>query len=127
MSKNIDYEAFYHAQCSLMSYKDLELFNLKKENKQLKEQNEDLFNDNHELRKKLEHHIPEEQYADMLHIKNEQLKQRDEIIDEAIKFIREKTRTIPCNGNGEGGGIELVDYDIQKLIEILQRYKGDNK
>lgn len=55
------------------------------------------------------------------------LKQSEEVIDEAIKYIKDKVRVIPFDENGEGGGLELVDYDIPELLEILQRYKGDNK
>lgn len=53
-----------------------------------------------------------------------EIKVRDEIhnylhnkIDKAIELIKNKTKIIPLE---EGGGLELCDYDIQNLLEILK-------
>lgn len=41
-------------------------------------------------------------------------------IDKAIEHIKDKTKIIPLE---EGGGLELSDYDIRDLLEIL---RGNN-
>lgn len=43
--------------------------------------------------------------------------------EEAIEHIRTKTKIIPFNEESEGGGLELTDYDIRDLLEILERGK----
>lgn len=50
-----------------------------------------------------------------------QLKQRDEVIDEAIEFIKEETDSMSA-----GLGIKK-SINTYKLLDILQKYKGDNK
>lgn len=40
-----------------------------------------------------------------------------ERIDKAIEHIKDKTKIIPLE---EGGGLELSDYDIRNLLEILE-------
>lgn len=61
----------------------------------------------------------------------EQLKQKDEAIDEIIKFINEET--IEDNVNGCGYIIKGIwddvlglDHQYSDLLQILQKYKGDN-
>ncbi len=51
----------------------------------------------------------------------QQFKQRDEVIDEAIKFIKEET-----NSMSAGLGIKKSIHTY-KLLDILQKYKGDSK
>lgn len=41
-------------------------------------------------------------------------------IDKAIELLKEKIKVIPFDENGEGGGLELTDYDIQDLLDILK-------
>lgn len=41
-------------------------------------------------------------------------------IDKAIELLKEKVKVIPFDENGEGGGLELTDYDIQDLLDILK-------
>ena len=41
-------------------------------------------------------------------------------IDKATKLLKEKVKIIPFDENGEGGGLELTDYDIQDLLDILK-------
>ena len=50
----------------------------------------------------------------------EQNKKQKEIIDKAIELLKEKVKVIPFDENGEGGGLELTDYDIQDLLDILK-------
>lgn len=76
-----------------------------------------------------------QEYIDRLRGENqqlkEQLKQRDEVIDEAASFVSSNTfyETTTWDSN--------YDYDVnrfneesnatrRKLLEILQKYKGDN-
>ena len=40
--------------------------------------------------------------------------------DKAIELLKEKVKVIPFDENGEGGGLELTDYDIQDLLDILK-------
>lgn len=49
---------------------------------------------------------------------NSQLKEK---IEKAIEYIKDKTNIIPLE---QGGGLELCDYDIANLLEIL---KGDKE
>ena len=52
----------------------------------------------------------------------EQLKQRDEVIDEAIKFIfKKRYQPSPL-----GFELELNPSELYQLQNILQKYKGDN-
>ena len=44
-----------------------------------------------------------------------------EVIKEVRKLVKTRTRLIPFNEDGEGGGLELVDYDIKDLLEILDK------
>lgn len=41
-------------------------------------------------------------------------------IDKAIELLKEKVKVIPFDENEEGGGLELTDYDIQDLLDILK-------
>lgn len=138
--ENFHAQGFEHKiYCPLCYFKKL-TNDLQQENQQLKEQNEDLFNENHELRKKLEHHIPEEQYADMLKRKNNQLKQRDEVIDKAIKEIKniqkhyhklimkdyKQEESIFVNKCCKNGFILNVRSYFDLIELILNKYKGDN-
>jgi hypothetical protein len=58
--------------------------------------------------------------CDQLRKEKEELQQR---IDKAIKHIRKKTKIIPFDETGEGGGAELCDYDLNDLIRILEGSK----
>ncbi len=55
-----------------------------------------------------------------------QLEKKDKVINEAITLIRKKTKLIPFDKNGEGGGLELSDYDVVKLLEILEGGKHES-
>ena len=50
----------------------------------------------------------------------QQCKKQREVIDKANKLLKEKVKVIPFDENGEGGGLELTDYDIQDLLDILK-------
>ena len=50
----------------------------------------------------------------------QQCKKQKEVIDKANKLLKEKVKVIPFDENGEGGGLELTDYDIQELLDILK-------
>ena len=50
----------------------------------------------------------------------QQCKKQREVIDKANKLLKEKVKVIPFDENGEGGGLELTDYDIQELLDILK-------
>ena len=50
----------------------------------------------------------------------QQCKKQKEVIDKANKLLKEKFKVIPFDENGEGGGLELTDYDIQDLLDILK-------
>lgn len=60
----------------------------------------------------------------------EQLKQRDEVIDEAIKYINDKARKFKHQETRNIVNIEynltLNNHEFIELEEILQKYKGDN-
>lgn len=49
-----------------------------------------------------------------------QVQKQKEVIDKANKLLKEKVKVIPFNEKGEGGGLELTDYDIQELLDILK-------
>lgn len=49
------------------------------------------------------------------------IKQKDNAIDECIKFIQEHAKVYD-----NGLQCEIYDYDVQKLLEKLQKAKGDN-
>ena len=51
---------------------------------------------------------------------NNLCKKQKEVIDKANKLLKEKVKVIPFDENGEGGGLELTDYDIQDLLDILK-------
>lgn len=63
-------------------------------------------------------------YVDNSNNELEQLQQENkkykEVIDKANKLLKEKVKVIPFDENGEGGGLELTDYDIQDLLDILK-------
>lgn len=46
---------------------------------------------------------------------NQSLKDK---IEKAIEYTKDKTNVIPLE---QGGGLELCDYDIANLLEILER------
>ncbi len=75
--------------------------------------------------------VPYDDYENLQqenHQLKEQLKQRDEVIDEAIKYIEENTELEHQGGYMEWMNIKLQNIVfINNLLEILQRYKGDNK
>lgn len=49
-----------------------------------------------------------------------QVQKQKEVIDKANKLLKEKVKVIPFDEKGEGGGLELTDYDIQDLLDILK-------
>ena len=49
-----------------------------------------------------------------------QVQKQKEVIDKTNKLLKEKVKVIPFDENGEGGGLELTDYDIQDLLDILK-------
>lgn len=75
----------------------------------------------------------DKEFIDMTHRNAEllqELRQRDEVIDEAIKYIEENTE-LEHDGD-EYGYTEWIDIKeqnivfINSLLAILQKYKGDN-
>ena len=73
------------------------------------------------LRENAEHNdkvVDKVNWENML-LKKENQKQK-EVIDKANKLLKEKVKVIPFDENGEGGGLELTDYDIQDLLDILK-------
>lgn len=60
------------------------------------------------------------QCAKLLNETEQQCKKQKEVIDKAIKLLKEKVKVISFDENGEGGGLELTDYDIQNLLDILK-------
>ena len=56
-------------------------------------------------------------YIKQLQQQNQKYK---EVIDKANKLLKEKVKVIPFDEKGEGGGLELTDYDIQDLLDILK-------
>lgn len=46
-------------------------------------------------------------------------KKQQEIIDNAIEYIKEHTELVPFNEDGSGGGLLLCDYDVANVLEIL--------
>ncbi len=99
------------------------------ENQQLKEQL-DISNANYDIIYDYFRQISElldsdtcEDMLDKINNLQQQLKQRDEVIGEAIEFINHtqydpELRSHVCGINFGG---------TMKLLEILQRYRGDNK
>lgn len=61
----------------------------------------------------------QENLAEILKLKIEKNNLQNRI-DKAIKLLKEKVKVIPFDENGEGGGLELTDYDIQDLLDILK-------
>lgn len=60
----------------------------------------------------------QENLAEILKLKIEKNNLQNRI-DKAIELLKEKVKVIPFDENGEGGGLELTDYDIQDLLDIL--------
>lgn len=56
-----------------------------------------------------------------------QLKQRDEVIDEAIDFIKKHSKQCLSNKENDISIIGNFMWHTDKLLEILQKYKGDSK
>lgn len=61
----------------------------------------------------------QENIAEILKLKIEKNNLQNRI-DKAIELLKEKVKVIPFDENGEGGGLELTDYDIQDLLDILK-------
>ena len=61
----------------------------------------------------------QENLAEILKLKIEKNNLQNRI-DKAIELLKEKVKVIPFDENGEGGGLELTDYDIQDLLNILK-------
>ena len=40
-------------------------------------------------------------------------------LEKARKLLKERVKVIPFDENGEGGSLEISDYDLGLLIEIL--------
>ena len=59
----------------------------------------------------------QENLAEILKLKIEKNNLQNRI-DKAIELLKEKVKVIPFDENGEGGGLELTDYDIQDLLNI---------
>lgn len=89
------------------------VYNLQQENQQLKENNQAM----------------QEEMA----ITWEKLKQRDEVIDEAIKFIKDNMtytyiKKWVAIGTFKNSTEDILDEEqIKELQEILQKYKGESK
>lgn len=60
------------------------------------------------------------QCAKLLNETEQDVQKYKEVIDKANKLLKEKVKVIPFDENGEGGGLELTDYDIQDLLDILK-------
>ena len=58
--------------------------------------------------------------AEAIELLEQENKKYKEVIDKANKLLKEKVKVIPFDENGEGGGLELTDYDIQDLLDILK-------
>ena len=58
--------------------------------------------------------------AEAIELLEKENKKYKEVIDKANKLLKEKVKVIPFDENGEGGGLELTDYDIQDLLDILK-------
>ena len=58
--------------------------------------------------------------AEAIELLEQENKKNKEVIDKANKLLKEKVKVIPFDENGEGGGLELTDYDIQDLLDILK-------
>ena len=58
--------------------------------------------------------------AEAIELLERENKKYKEVIDKANKLLKEKVKVIPFDENGEGGGLELTDYDIQDLLDILK-------
>lgn len=85
---------------------------------ELKDQNECLLN------QKRDFEYIQAKTLDDMDKKNKQLKQRDEVINEAIDYIRKK-----CSLDFKLVYLinkDLSKKDVEKLDTILKRYKGDN-
>lgn len=103
---------------------------LQQENKQLKEQL-DISETNYEIiygyftqiSELLEEEICEGMLDKIIKFKN-QLKQRKEVIDEAIKYVLE--HTIDMSVEGDKSDLMFEKANGYELLEILQKYKGDN-
>ena len=107
---------------SFAQYMDI----LEKENQQLKEQLEQLnqpqiFIDTMDMEERYGYGLENDYLRD-------KLKQRDEVIDEAISFI-EQTVTSDVGFNSDGKVIhyhQLNEDETSELLEILKKYEGDN-
>ena len=61
----------------------------------------------------------QENLAEILKLKIEKNNLQNQI-DKAVELLKKKVKVIPFDENGEGGGLELTDYDIQDLLDILK-------
>lgn len=94
---------------------------LEQENKQLKKQNELEFNDFVKFRKEQEDkHLEktDKLIKENYHLKK-QLKQKDEIINEAKEWIKEYIK--------EWANADEVEKDMKELLDILKKTKGENE
>lgn len=75
-------------------------------------------------------------FAQYIYILENQLKQRDEVIAEAMRYIKKNTKYYDreyskiygelCDMAGAGDTRLHVVIGDEELLEILQKYKGDN-
>lgn len=114
--------------CEVVEKVDTYINQLQQENQQLKEQLENTNNSHIFIDTDIEERYGNELYIDYL---KQQLKQRDEVIDEAIKYInyhrdyQDVHKQIGINEFEDTTEDILFEKDIDELLKILQRYKGD--
>lgn len=100
---------------------------LQQENQQLKEQLQNKYDNFPRTVKDLTKEQLEGFFLDLLHVDDihvKELNRAEEVIDKAIRYIYEHGRYL-----GDGDFNEYLNFqtELPELLEILQRYKGDNK
>ncbi len=98
---------------------------LQQENEQLKKQlenknNPQIFIDTEDM---------EERYGTDLYIEylEKENKQKDEVIDDAINFVNRNSKQCLSNKENDVSIVGNFMWHTDKLLEILQKYKGDSK
>lgn len=98
---------------------------LQQENEQLKKQlenknNPQIFIDTDDM---------EERYGTDLYIEylEKENKQKDEVIDDAINFVNRNSKQCLSNKENDVSIVGNFMWHTDKLLEILQKYKGDSK
>lgn len=109
----------------------------RKENQHLKNDNTQIRNNNKELKRRLKS-VQEKRDSYKFRYRDvcKQLKQRDEVIAEAMRYIKKNTKYYDreyskiygelCDMAGAGDTRLHVVIGDEELLEILQKYKGDN-